>query len=201
MNIKFSLEEGYLIGADKKLAKIIHQNGPIYFSSRKSDPFDSLIGIIVSQFISAKAASGIKVKILKNFNKSNFQLEDFKKLEIQEIKQLGVSLNKAKSIKSVVEYFEKLNIKKEIFKLTDLEREFELSNIFGIGPWSIDMFEIFCVKNKNRFSSGDAALRAAMLKLKMVREDSNYSDYEIYAEKWHPYKTHASLHLWKFIES
>ena len=82
-----------------------------------------------------------------------------------------------------------------------MEREKSLLKIFGIGPWSVDMFEIFCIRNKNIFSYGDAALRQAMIQLKMVDKDATQKQFENYAEKWSPYKTHACLHLWEMIES
>jgi len=90
---------------------------------------------------------------------------------------------------------------KNFFNLTQVEREKSLLKIFGIGPWSVDMFEMFCIRNKNIFSCGDAALRQAMIQLKMVDKDATQKQFEIYAEKWDPYKTHACLHLWEMIES
>ena len=85
--------------------------------------------------------------------------------------------------------------------LSEEERYDNLIKIFGIGKWSIEMFEMFCVRNKNIFSSGDAAIRVAMEELKMVKKTSNFGRYDKYAKKWDPYKTIACLHLWHFIES
>ena len=90
---------------------------------------------------------------------------------------------------------------KNFFNLTQAEREKSLLKIFGIGPWSVDMFEMFCIRNKNIFSYGDAALREAMIQLGMVDKDATQKQFENYAEKWGPYKTHACLHLWEMIES
>ena len=63
------------------------------------------------------------------------------------------------------------------------------------------MFEMFCIRNKNIFSYGDAALREAMMQLEMVDKESTQEEYEAYANKWGPYKTQACLHLWEMIES
>jgi len=40
-----------------------------------------------------------------------------------------------------------------------------------------------------------------MIQLKMVDKDATQEQFENYAEKWGPYKTHACLHLWEMIES
>ena len=57
--MRFSKEEEYLRGKDKKLKKIIDTNGHIVFKPNKKNQFDTLIGIVISQFISTKAANSI----------------------------------------------------------------------------------------------------------------------------------------------
>jgi len=62
------------------------------------------------------------------------------------------------------------------------------------------MFEMFAVRNVNVFSSGDAALRSVMIENNMVQKNANLNDFENYAKIWSPFKTIASLHLWKSID-
>ena len=200
MNDDYTLEEKFLIKRDKVLSKVIKTNGPIKFSKSKQDPFDTFVDIIISQFISTLAAKSIKEKMLENFNEKKFKVENFEKLSVTQIKNLGLSLNKAKSIKAVISWLEIQSMKK-FFNLTQAEREKSLLKIFGIGPWSVDMFEMFCIRNKNIFSYGDAALREAMIQLGMVGKDATQTNFETYSEKWDPYKTYACLHLWEMIES
>mgnify|MGYP001193994473 FL=1 len=200
MKTDFTSEEKFLIKRDKVLSKVIKTNGPIKFSKSKKDPFDTFVDIIISQFISTLAAKSIKEKMLENFNEKKFKVENFEKLSVIQIKNLGLSLNKAKSIKAVISWLEIQSMKK-FFNLTQAEREKSLLKIFGIGPWSVDMFEMFCIRNKNIFSYGDAALRQAMIQIGMVDKDATQTNFETYAEKWDPYKTFACLHLWEMIES
>ena len=201
MNFNYSKEEEFLIRNDKILSKVITTNGHINFSNKKTDPFDALVGIIISQFISTHAANSIKRKILQKFNEKNFKIKNFKNLNVLEIKKLGLSLNKAKSIQAVINWIEDHSTFKTFYDLDQVTREKELLKIFGIGQWSAEMFEMFCIRNKNVFSYGDAALRQAMNQLKMVSESASKVEYEDYAAKWSPYKTHACLHLWQMIES
>ena len=200
MNDDYTLEEKFLIKRDKVLSKVIKTNGPIKFSESKKDPFDTFVEIIISQFISTLAAKSIKKKMLEIFKEKKFKVENFENLSVIQIKNLGLSLNKAKSIKAIISWLETQSMKK-FFNLTQAEREKSLLKIFGIGPWSVDMFEMFCIRNKNIFSYGDAALRQAMIQLKMVDKDATQRNFETYAEKWDPYKTFACLHLWEMIES
>ena len=75
----------------------------------------------------------------------------------------------------------------DLTKLTDEALNKKLLSIFGVGPWSVNMFEIFCVGKLNVFSSKDAGLRQAMNNYGFVKYESNWVEYDKYAEKWSPY--------------
>ena len=201
MNKNFSKAEKSLIESDSKLGKVIENNGHLKFSIKKVDPFNELVNIVISQFISTKAAKGIKEKMLKQLNEESFKILSFKNLTISQIKNLGLSKNKAKSIKSLVLFFGQNPNSKNLYRQSEEERYDNLIKIFGIGKWSIEMFEMFYIRNKNIFSSGDAAIRVAMEELEMVKKTNDFEKYDKYAKRWDPYKTIACLHLWHFIES
>ena len=201
MNKPFGKSELFLIDHDKLLAPVIKHNGHITFSNKKTDVFNELVNIVISQFISTKAAKAIKQNMLSRFNEEIFKIKNFENLSTLQIKNLGLSNNKAKSIKDIIAWNNSKPSKKYIFEIPKDDRESELKSIFGIGQWSIDMFEMFCVRNINTFSSGDAALREAMTQLGMVESGSSLDRYDKYSEKWSPYKTYACLHLWHMIES
>ena len=201
MNKNFSKAEKSLIESDPKLGKVIENNGHLKFSIKKVDPFNELVNIVISQFISTKAAKGIKEKMLKQLNEESFKILSFKNLNVNQIKSLGLSKNKAKSIKSLVLFFSQNPNSKNLYRLSEEERYDNLIKIFGIGKWSIEMFEMFYIRNKNIFSSGDAAIRVAMEELEMVKKTNDFENYDTYAKRWDPYKTIACLHLWHFIES
>ena len=201
MNKNFSRAERSLIKSDPRLGRVIENNGHLKFSNKKIDPFNELVNIVISQFISTKAAKGIKEKMLKQLNEESFKILSFKNLTISQIKNLGLSKNNAKSIKSLVLFFGQNPNSKNLYRLSEEERYDNLIKIFGIGKWSIEMFEMFYIRNKNIFSSGDAAIRVAMEELEMVKKTDDFEKYDKYAKRWDPYKTIACLHLWHFIES
>ncbi|MDC2966928.1 hypothetical protein OAY10_02865 [Acidimicrobiaceae bacterium] len=197
--MRFSKEEEYLRQKDKKLKKIIDENGHIVFKPVKENQFDTLVGIVISQFISTKAANSIFRKIKENFNSEYLNEKHFKNMEISEIKMLGLSKNKAKTIKEISELF----INKRFVDLSKLKED-DLRNtllgVFGIGPWSLNMFEIFCLGKFDIFSSRDAGLRLAMNNFNMVNQNSDWSRYDSYAKKWSPYRSVACIHLWKTVD-
>ena len=196
--MRFSKEEEYLRQKDKKLKKIIDRNGHIVFKPIKKNEFDTLVGIVVSQFISTKAANSIFNKIRDSFNSEYLNENHFEKLNINQIKKLGLSTNKAKTIKELSNLF--LNNKNDdLSKLNDKDLNERLLSVFGIGPWSLNMYEIFSIGKLNVFTSKDAGLRLAMNKSGMIKPDSKWQEYDEYANKWSPYKSIASLHLWKTV--
>ena len=197
--MRFSKEEEYLRQKDKKLKKIIDTNGHIVFRPNKKNEFDILVGIVISQFISTKAANSIFKNIRENFNSEYLNENHFRNKTVNEIKELGLSTNKARTIKELSELFLTENIS-DLSKLSGQNLNDKLMSIFGIGPWSINMFEIFCLGRPDVFSSKDAGLRTAMNNTFMIKPDSDWKKYDEYAVKWSPYKTIASLHLWKTVD-
>ena len=197
--MRFSKEEEYLRQKDKKLKKIIDTNGHIVFKPVKNNQFDTLVGIIISQFISTKAANSIFNKLRKSFNSEYLNEKQFQNLTIGQIKKLGVSGNKARTIKEISDLFLSQNFK-DLSMLDEKTLNDRLMSIFGIGSWSVNMFEIFCLGELDVFSSKDAGLRLAMNKEGFVKPDTDWEKYDLYAEIWSPYKSIASLHLWKTVD-
>ncbi len=97
--MRLSKKEEYLCQKDKKLKKVIDENGHIVFKPVKKNQFDTLVGIVISQFISTKAASSIFKKIKKNFGSEYLNEYHFQNLTIGQIKRMGLSKNKAKNNK------------------------------------------------------------------------------------------------------
>ena len=197
--MRFSKKEEYLRQKDKKLKKIIDENGHIVFKPIKKNQFDTLVGIVISQFISTKAADSIFKNMKKNFNSEYLNEKHFKNLSIKQIKKLGLSTNKAKTMKELSNLYLSKNIE-DLSNLNNEELHQTLLSVFGIGPWSVNMFEIFCIGKTNVFSSKDAGLRLAMNNAGMIKPGSEWSHYDEYAKKWSPYKTIASLHLWYLVD-
>ena len=197
--MRFSKEEEYLRQKDKKLKKIIDLNGHIVFKPLKKNQFDTLVGIVISQFISTLAANSIFQKIKTFFNCDYLNEKHFETLTVNQIKNLGLSTNKAKTIKELSNLF----LDQDFMDLTKLEDKLlheKLLSIFGIGPWSVNMFEIFCIGKLDVFTSKDAGLRLAMNKAKLVSSGSDWENYDYYAKKWSPYRSVACLHLWKTVD-
>jgi DNA-3-methyladenine glycosylase II len=85
-------------------------------------------------------------------------------------------------------------------EMSDEEVISELVKVRGIGKWTAEMFLIFSLKRLNVFSNGDLGLRKAVQKLYGLKELPKEKEMDQYTEKWEPYKTVASLYLWKWVD-
>jgi DNA-3-methyladenine glycosylase II len=194
--MKYSDEEIYLMKKDKFLKSVIQKNNSIMFKPSKTSYFHSMINIVISQFISTTAAAAISKKILIHFKTNTFTPSQFINLSIKEIKSLGLSTNKSKSIKEISSIFYESNLAYKLNSFSEADLDEMLLSIYGVGPWSLQMFKLFKLGYTDIFSSKDAALRKAMEMAGMVKPNSPEADYDKYSEKWVPYRSIASIHLW-----
>ena len=194
--MSYSIAEKKLMKKDKLLKNIIVSNTHLKHILIKSNLYHSLINIIISQFISTQAAKSISEKMMKHFGTEIFIPRHFYSLTIDEIKKLGLSTNKSKSVTEVTKLFIDSDLEVLIPDMTEEQVDTLLLSIYGIGPWSVQMFKLFTLGYPDIFSAKDAALRKAMENLDMVPIDSPESLYEEYSQQWAPYRSIASRHLW-----
>ena len=194
--MKSSDEEIYLMKKDKFLKSVIQKNNSITIKPSKTSYFHSMINIVISQFISTTAAAAISKKILIHFKTNTFTPSQFINLSIKEIKSLGLSTNKSKSIKEISRIFHESNLSYKLNSFSEADLDEVLLSIYGVGPWSLQMFKLFKLGYTDIFSSKDAALRKAMEMAGMVKPNSPEVDYDKYSKKWVPYRSIASIHLW-----
>jgi len=154
----------------------------------------ALCNLIIEQQISFKAAITIKKKFA-NLIKS-FSNKEIIKLDNDTIKSIGLSYRKVSYIKNILRFFEEEKI--EFNKLNDEGITKKLCSIKGIGPWTAEMFLLFIFHRPDIFSFGDIALINSVKKNYGIE---NTSEIKKLTLMWKPYRSIASLLLWKSIEN
>ena len=154
----------------------------------------ALSKLIIEQQISFKAAITIK----KKFDDLTKLLSNREILEIdnETIQSIGISFRKVDYIKNIISFFE--NEKPDFSALNDKEILKKLCSIKGIGPWTSEMFLLFVFHKPDIFSFGDIAL---INSIKVNYNLSNNDEIKELTLKWKPYRSIASLLLWKSIEN
>lgn len=195
---EITLKKAYnFLSKDKCLDYLIKRfSEEIDISERYDSNYSRALALlIIEQQVSFKAAITIKERFLKMIN----NLDNLEVLQIHsdDIQSIGISHRKVEYIKNVYEYFQKSNFNFQESSEDDVIKE--LTKIRGIGLWSAQMFLIFVLFRINIFSKGDLALMNS-LKINYQIDIKNTDHVDRLIDKWSPYKTVASLILWKSIE-
>ena len=183
--------------SDKIMSFLIQKFGKeITLYDRYEDNYAKAISLlIIEQQVSFKAAITIKKRFIKLIDKKNNK--DILGIEDEKLQSIGISNRKVSYIKNTYQYFEENKI--EFQKLNDNEIIKELIKIKGVGLWTAEMFLIFILFKINIFSKGDLALINSVKKNYQI-ENLDDLKLERITQKWEPYKSIASLLLWKSIE-
>lgn len=197
LNNKDTIKKGFtFLSSDPVMDFFIKEFG------NQIDPLDrhnnnyaiALSNLIIEQQISFKAAITIK----KKFDDLTKLLSNREILEIDNkiIQSIGISFRKVDYIKNIISFFE--NEKPDFSNLDDKEISKKLCSIKGIGPWTSEMFLLFVFHKPDIFSFGDIAL---INSIKVNYNLSNHDEIKELTLKWKPYRSIASLLLWKSIEN
>jgi len=155
----------------------------------------ALADLIIEQQVSFRAAITIKNRFSDLIiNLSNNEILE---LKLEKLQSIGISYKKAEYIRNVYIYFQESKYNFNSASNEDVITE--LISIKGIGLWSAQMFLIFVLMRIDIFSPGDLALMNS-LKVNYKIDIKNKKTVESLVNKWSPYKSVASLLLWKSIE-
>ena len=155
----------------------------------------ALAYLIIEQQVSFKAAITIKNRFIDKVRDLNN--DEIIQLSDKELQSVGISFRKATYIKNVFKYFKENSY--DFLSASNQEVIDELTKIKGIGVWSSEMFLMFVLMRIDIFSKGDLALMNSIkINYKIDIKDDNKLN--SLTESWSPYKSVASLLLWKSIE-
>ncbi|HEX3024137.1 MAG TPA: DNA-3-methyladenine glycosylase 2 family protein [Chitinophagaceae bacterium] len=183
---------------DKKLATIIgnelhelrlHQNIPL-----------RLMASIMSQQLNTKVAKVIFYRFLQLYKGKEPKPQQVLDSSFEELRAIGLSNAKVGYVKNVAEFciINKINDKK-LLKMQNEEIIELLTQIKGVGRWTVEMLLMFSLGREDVFAVDDLGIQQAMIKIYKLNE----TDKKILKEqmlkissKWIPFRTYACLYLW-----
>ncbi|MBU0462634.1 MAG: DNA-3-methyladenine glycosylase 2 family protein [Proteobacteria bacterium] len=156
--------------------------------------FISLSKIILEQQVSLASANA-------HFLKLNQYLPEFTPTNIlnltnEEMRNCQISRQKSKYLRALSSAIIKKHINLEQLQDIDyFEVKKQLISIKGIGPWTADIYLMFCLKAKDIFPFGDVAVINAAKELCNAKTKE---DLILLAEKWRPLRSLASYYFWHY---
>ena len=189
---------------DLKFKKVLVNQDDISLSVEKN-LVKYLCASIIGQQLSVKVASVIRDRFFSLLDARKNIAVQILSLDIDSMRMVGLSASKAAYIKNVaafsVEHKDKLS---RLHGFTDEEIIEILTEIKGIGKWTVEMLLMFAMGREDVFPVDDLGIQQAMIKLYSIKADSK-KELKIkmneVALKWKPYRTFACLHLWKWKDS
>ncbi|EKD52602.1 MAG: HhH-GPD [uncultured bacterium] len=167
-----------------------------------ADLFRDLLESIIGQQLSVKAADTIIQCFMNLFpDPKNIRPEDILGQDDGALRSVGLSRQKISYLRSLSEFI--VSEKLILDALIDLPDELvitHLTMVKGIGRWTAEMMLIFSLGREDVFSVGDLGLRTAVSRLYGVDREDKTKIEEI-SRIWSPYRSLASLYLWKSLDN
>lgn len=196
--------EKHLSRRDPVLRQFIKQHGDCRLQ-RHTRYFETLVNSIVSQQLSVKAAETIFRRFVALYAPAKFPKPDqIVATPDETLRSVGLSSQKLSYIKDLAAKVDNGSVHlKRITKMSDDEIITELTQVKGIGVWTVHMFLIFSLGRLNVLPVGDLGIRMAIQRAYGLSELPKPGEIETIAaqNKWQPYCSVASWYLWRSLEN
>lgn len=186
------------LSKDKKLAPLLANTLPP-LKKRKNVAL-RLIGSIMSQQLSVKVASVIYERFLALYDGKEPDPQQIMDTPATSLRAIGLSNAKVSYVHNVARFAveEKLTDKK-LAAMDNEEVIKYLTQIKGVGRWTVEMLLMFYLGREDVFAIDDWGLQQAMIRLyKLDNTDKKAFREKLLkiSSKWSPYRTYACRYLW-----
>ena len=162
-------------------------------------PFQSLVQAVAHQQLHGKAANTILARFQKLFPGKKFpRPEDLAGVTDKEIRACGFSFAKIKAIRDIAEKTLSgvVPSPREIVKLSDDEIVARLTQVRGVGRWTVEMLLIFQLGRHDVLPVHDFGVRTGFRHAYKKRGLPEPKVILAHGEVWRPHRTTASWYLW-----
>jgi DNA-3-methyladenine glycosylase II len=195
----------HLSKSDPVMRRVIRAHGPCGLVPEKSrSPFQSLAQAIAHQQLNGTAANTILTRFIKLFPGRKFpRPEDLASVKDEAIRAAGFSFAKiaalrdlaAKSLDGTVPS------SRVITKLDDAEIIARLTEVRGVGQWTVEMLLIFQLGRPDVLPADDFGVRNGFRVAYARDEMPKPKELLAYGERWRPHRTVAAWYLWRAADA
>lgn len=171
-------------------------------STGKQSHFQSLAETVISQQLAIKAADTIYARLLGLVD-GKLTPKRIAKISITQMRQVGVSGAKAKTIHGLANAaldgaisFDDLHLIEEDHMIFD-----QLTSLWGIGPWTVDMFMMFELGRLDVWPIGDLGVRRGWEKIHNLKEEIKPDDLKNKGDKFKPYRSVVAWYCWRAVDA
>jgi DNA-3-methyladenine glycosylase II len=195
LNTQADLEEAIhaLVRQDRRLKPILETAGMP--SLRRREPgFAGLAHIVCGQQLSTASASAIWARLTSAFDP--FDHHACRRARADRLGRLGLSAAKIKTLKNLARALAEERLNLDVLAEEDADAAHHaLTALHGIGPWTADVYLLFCLGHGDAWPAGDLAVQEAIRIGLGLSTRPNAKQMAPIAEPWRPVRG-AAAHLW-----
>jgi DNA-3-methyladenine glycosylase II len=187
-----------LIRIDPRLAAVIAVSGDIPLR-RTAAGFAGLARIVIGQQVSTRSAEAIWTRFAAAFPDGDAAA--FSAADAATLAPIGLSGAKIATLRAVAAA---VDAGLDLGGLADLPAEAahaRLTAIRGIGPWTADIYLLFCIGHPDVFPAGDLALRHAVAEALGLPGPLPIRDLDALAVAWSPWRAVAARLFWAYYRA
>lgn len=196
----------HLSRRDRRLGKWMKRIGPIDANAqwrRPFDPVDALARAILYQQLSGKAAATIVGRLEQAIGSKRFHCDTLARVDDAGLRACGVSGNKTLALRD-------LALRESRGEIPDLRRMSTMDAdeivaalvpIRGIGRWTVEMMLMSRLGRADVLPVDDLGIRKGAQEVDRLGEMPTPKELAVRGECWGPYRTYASLYLWRIADT
>jgi 3-methyladenine DNA glycosylase/8-oxoguanine DNA glycosylase len=164
------------------------------------DPFQCLIRSIIGQQISVHAAMAIEERVRTQCN-GMMTVTTLQKISDAKLSLAGLTKNKISAVRAVTEFVKSESVWLQGLPYENTQQiEKKLCSIYGIGPWTAQMFLIFHLGRPDIFPSGDIGFLRGLQKIYNFDTRPTPRLLAKIAKPWKSYSSLVALYAWRITE-
>jgi len=188
-----------LIAHDPRLKPVAEKAGAFALRQREAG-FPGLCAIVCGQQLSTASAAAIRNRLFAAF--MPFGHESVLKARTDKLKRLGLSAPKIKSIREIGKAVAKGRIDLTAVGNMDADAAHAaLTALHGVGPWTADIYLLFCLGHADAFPAGDLAVQESARIAFGLRKRPDAKALTKLAEAWRPWRGVAAHLLWAYYHA
>ena len=192
------------LSKDKKLLPLLNTVDP-YLLKKRKNVCVRLCASIMSQQLSTRVADVIFRRFLELYDGKEPTPQQILDTPFDQLRGIGLSNAKVSYVQNVAQYVIDHQVDdKRFYKMTNEEIVEFLTQIKGVGKWTVEMLLMFTLGREDVFAVDDLGIQQAMAKvykLDMTDRKGLREKMLKISAKWSPYRTYACFYLWKFKDT
>ena len=188
-----------LLALEPRFAPILAIAGPPPLRRREGG-FAGLASIVVSQQLSIASAAAIWGRLEAMLDPHDPAA--FRRIRAPRLRRAGLSAAKIRTLRSIASALTSGAL--DLAALADRpadEAHAALTALHGIGPWTADIYLLFCLGHADAWPAGDLALQEAARLAFALKTRPTSREMQPLAEAWRPWRGVAARVLWSYYRA